>query len=273
MSIDSDHLRTVQYHNATKLSARIRLHEQFSTNPQSLQRWFFDHLLQIAPEQGRVLEIGCGRGDIWKQNADRVPPGWQITLTDFSAGMLTDCRAYLGPEMAGRFAYEIVDAQAIPNGANRYDIVIANHMLYHVPDRPQAVAEIRRVLKPDGCFLCMTNGEQHLRELMELGERFIPTLAAERNHKGFIGDIFSLENGPDQLRGQFETVTVECFDNDLFVTSVQPILDYIGSMEEALPGQRILAENGQSLRAELEQRILEAGGIRITKAVGLLIAR
>jgi ubiquinone/menaquinone biosynthesis C-methylase UbiE len=272
MSIDSDHLKTVQYHNAARLSARIRLHEQFSTNPESLQRWFFDHLLQLAPEHGRILEIGCGRGDIWKQNGDRIPAGWQITLTDFSAGMLADCRAYLGPEMAGRFAYEVVDAQSIPNGANRYDIVIANHMLYHVPDRPQAIAEIRRVLKPSGFFLCMTNGDQHLRELMALGERFIPALAAERNRKGFITENFSLENGPDQLRTQFESVTVERFNNDLFVTSVQPILDYIGSMEAALPGQSILAQNEQLLRAELEQRMVAEGGIRITKAAGLLIA-
>jgi SAM-dependent methyltransferase len=272
MSIDSDHLKAVQYPNAAKLSARIRLHEQFSTNPQSLQRWFFDYLLQLAPAQGRVLEIGCGRGDIWKHNADRIPPGWQITLTDFSAGMLSDCRCFLGPEIAGRFAYEIVDAQSIPYGANRYDIVIANHMLYHVPNRPQAIAEIRRVLKPDGFFLSMTNGEHHLRELMELGERFIPRLAAERNRKGFNADIFTLENGPDQLGAQFESVTVERFESDLFVTGAQPILDYIGSMEEALPGQSILAQNGQSLRAELEQQIASAGGIRITKAAGLLIA-
>ena len=51
--------------------------------------------------------------------------------------------------MAGRFAYEIIDAQAIPYGTQRFDIVIANHMLYHVPDRAQAIAEMRRVLKPE----------------------------------------------------------------------------------------------------------------------------
>ncbi len=273
MTVDPDNLKTVQYPNAARLTARIRLHEQYSTNHQSLQQWFFDHLLRLAPEPSRILEIGCGRGDVWKHNADRIPAGWQITLTDFSAGMLADCRGHLGPELAGRFAYEMVDARTIPYGDQRYDIVIANHMLYHVPNRPQAIAEFRRVLKPDGYFLGMTNGKDHLRELMELGERFIPALAAERNQDGFITDYFSLENGLDQLRVQFASVSVAQFDNNLWVTAATPIMDYIGSMTECLPGEEIIAVNHAALQAELERRIVEAGGIHITKATGLLLAR
>ena len=118
----------------------------------------------------------------------------------------------------------------------------------------------------------MTNGEQHLRELMELSERFIPALAAERNQDGFIIGFFSLENGSDQLQSQFENVTVEYFDNNLYVTAAQPIMDYIGSMTECLPGQEIIATNSEQLRAELDQQIADRGGIHITKAAGLLIA-
>jgi len=48
------------------------------------------------------------------------------------------------------FAFERIDVQAIPYNDASFDVVIANHMLYHVPDLPKALAEIRRVLRPGG---------------------------------------------------------------------------------------------------------------------------
>jgi ubiquinone/menaquinone biosynthesis C-methylase UbiE len=41
-------------------------------------------------------------------------------------------------------------------------------MLYHVPDREQAVSDTCRVLKPGGHFYAATNGQAHVRELYEL---------------------------------------------------------------------------------------------------------
>ena len=48
----------------------------------------------------------------------------------------------------------------IPYEAHSFDAVIANMMLYHVPDIDRALAQIRRVLKPDGWFACAMNGER-----------------------------------------------------------------------------------------------------------------
>ena len=44
------------------------------------------------------------------------------------------------------FKFEEIDAQSIPYETKTFDAVIANHMLYHVPDRAKAIAEIKRVL-------------------------------------------------------------------------------------------------------------------------------
>jgi ubiquinone/menaquinone biosynthesis C-methylase UbiE len=264
MVINADRLKTHQYHNANQLAARIRLHVEYSTNPMSLHRWFFDYLLDAAPAPARVLEIGCGRGDLWAENADRIPPGWQVTLSDFSAGMLADCHAHLG---VGRFAYDVVDVQAIPYGPARYDVVIANHMLYHVPDLPAALAEIRRVLKPDGVLLAMTNGAQHLYELMNLAESCIPSLAEARNQDGFVVDYFNLENGADTLRAQFSDVQLERFPNSLEVTAVQPILDYLASMIDLSAGAV------QQIEATVQRQLDTTGFFSITKDAGLFLAR
>src|SRR5436305_15089237 len=91
--------------------------------------------------------------------------------------MLEEARRNL--EKGGRaFRFELMDAQAIPFEDRGFDAVIANHMLYHVPDRGLALAEVRRVLKPGGRLYTSTIGGSHLRELDELVSRFEPGLAA-----------------------------------------------------------------------------------------------
>jgi ubiquinone/menaquinone biosynthesis C-methylase UbiE len=268
---DQERLLKEQYHNVQKLSARIRIHERFSTASQDLHLWFFDHLLQMAPAEARILEAGCGRGDIWRKNAERIPAGWQVRLTDFSAGMVADCKAHLGPELVGRFDWAVMDVQAIPEPDASFDVVIANMMLYHVPDRARAIGQVRRVLKPDGVLLALTIGEHHMEELMLLAEKHVPGLVEERDKQGFIVGNFNLENGEAQLREQFSEVRIERFADSLFVTEVQPVIDYIGSMER-LDGEGILQQHEAAIRAELEGHLAADGGFRVTKSTGLFIA-
>ena len=112
----------------------------------------------------RILEIGYGPADLWVQNLDRLPAGWTITLTDFSVGMIEAAQRNLAG--AGRpFTFRPMNAQSIPFDTATFDAVIANHMLYHVPDLTKAVAEIHSVLKPGGTLYAATNGKGHLREL------------------------------------------------------------------------------------------------------------
>lgn len=82
-----------QYHTDANLNARIAMHRRFSANPYPWHRWVFDHL--ALPANARILELGCGPADLWRENADRIPAGWNITLTDFSEGMLAAARAHL----------------------------------------------------------------------------------------------------------------------------------------------------------------------------------
>jgi ubiquinone/menaquinone biosynthesis C-methylase UbiE len=162
---DQTYLLNDQYKDATNLDARVRLHRLFSTNKYGWHRWCFDHYL--LPAQARVLEIGCGPAHLWTTNLDRVPPGWHITLSDFSSGMLEQAQQNLGSHAAA-FQFQIIDAQQIPFKSDVFDAVIANHMLYHVPDRLKALSEMRRVLKPGSIVYLATNGWSHLRRLYNL---------------------------------------------------------------------------------------------------------
>jgi ubiquinone/menaquinone biosynthesis C-methylase UbiE len=254
---DQTYLRE-QYKNASNLNDRIQLHVRFSTNPYDFHMWVFDQL-KLAPDS-RVLELGCGPGSLWRPNLARIPSGWQITLTDFSPGMLAEARANLAGTHP--FAFEQADAQAIPFADASFDAVIANHMLYHVPDRAKAFAEIRRVLRPSGRFYAATNGENHLRELHELVQQFDSTIGLWNRM------TFRLEGGAAELATQFPHVLLHRYESALVVTEAAPLVAFIASM--------IGAELTGARRAEftqlVEQRIAADGAIHITKDTGLFEA-
>src|SRR5207253_1168470 len=75
-----------QYATSANLAARIALHQRCSTNTYGLQRWIFDRL--DLREGERVLEIACGTGSLWRENADRPAAGVKLVLSDFAMSMI-----------------------------------------------------------------------------------------------------------------------------------------------------------------------------------------
>jgi SAM-dependent methyltransferase len=202
-----------QYATDANLRARIDLHRRFSTQDENWHRWLLE---QVAlREDVRVLEVGCGSAELWQQNLDRIDPSWQLTLSDRSSGMIESARGVLGD----RAEYVVAHVEQLPFAEESFDVVMAHHMLYHVPNRPRALAEIRRVLVSGGEFHAATNGAGHLDELGALYE------GPFHEHL----EAFGLETGPGQLAPFFTDIRVERFEGELRVTEVEPVLAYIRS--------------------------------------------
>jgi ubiquinone/menaquinone biosynthesis C-methylase UbiE len=260
---DSASLRTTQYRDSRNLSARLGLHDRFSVNPLRWHRFVFDHF--ELPETARVLELGCGMGTLWRENAERIPAGWHIVLADFSPGMLRDARP--GLEAVRKFACVAGDAQAVPCADASSDAVVANHMLYHVADIPKAIAEIHRVLKPGGRLYAATNGAGHLSELQGL-------LAEADIHPDGGEDwtavirSFSLENGADLISPHFPEVVLHRYADAMEVTEADPLVAYVASMISVQSSDEDLVR----FREIVEARLARGGSIHITKDAGLFIA-
>ena len=79
-----------QHADSGNLRARQKLHEKYSTSKERWHPWVFDHLYLSAGES--VLELGCGQGNLWFENAKRVPHGLFLYMTDLSDGMLKRSR-------------------------------------------------------------------------------------------------------------------------------------------------------------------------------------
>jgi SAM-dependent methyltransferase len=267
---DPEFLLSDQYKDASNLDARIQLHRGFSTNTYGWLRWVFDQF--DLPPVCRVLDLGCGPANLWVENLGRVPAGWEITLTDFSPGMVDKAQENLSN--SGRpFAFEIVDAQSIPyddasfDAVGGFDAVIANHMLYHVPDRGKALAEMRRALRPGGRLYTSTVGEMHMQELFDLVGKF----DSEGKLKSARGtNPFTLESGLPQVERWFTGVVTHRYEDDLIVEEAEALIAYILSLADA---QTVFAGDRLKELAEyVEQEIAARGAIHITKDSGMFEA-
>ena len=109
----------------------------------------------------RVLDAGCGNGVYLRALAAR---NVRAVGCDLSAGML---------RAAGHTAVVNADVAALPVGDGTFDVVLAAHMLYHVPDRVAAVREFRRALALGGTCIAVTNGGRHLLSLRGLTEQAV----------------------------------------------------------------------------------------------------
>jgi ubiquinone/menaquinone biosynthesis C-methylase UbiE len=255
-----------QYGDDRNLAARQRLYRYAAGGGVGWYAWAFSQI-QAGPK-ARILEIGAGNAMLWRECGPSAPPGWSIVLSDLSPGMIGGAREALRGHRAYDFA--LSDARHLPWADGSFDVVLANHMLYHVPDRPGALAEIRRVLKPGGRLCAATNGARHLRQLKSLIERFVSWKQVELEMNGATA-AFTLENGGEQLRPWFAEVrTLAAPDSTLLVTEPQAILDYARSMEcvrKALAGA---AE--QDFLAAVTQQIAAEGAFRIDLSRGLFLA-
>jgi ubiquinone/menaquinone biosynthesis C-methylase UbiE len=259
---DQQYLKSDQYKDSSNLDARVAIHKRFGTNPYGWMSWVFDRLLQL-PEDAKILELGCGPGHLWKENMSRIPAGWHITLSDLSSGMLD--AAWRNLVVTGRaFQFKEIDAQSIPVEDNTFDVVIANHMLYHVPDRPKAMTEIRRILKPGGRLVATTVGENHMKEMME----WYAQVHISNIWQSF-ANPFTLENGSEQLEPYFRHVVLFRYEDNLDVTEVEPIMAYIRS---GMRVSELSQEELSKLQHDLEQELKEKGKIFISKDSGLFDA-
>ncbi|AVQ38134.1 MerR family transcriptional regulator [Clostridium botulinum] len=291
-AINSDKNWTQQYENASNLRARIAIHELFSTNKEGWMPWFFKELkqelsmmssnyknynkkisneniselsnLDLKQPNIKILELGCGDASLWNKNFNHIPSNWEITLTDFSEGMLKDAKKNLR-EKRSRFNFKIVNAENIPFEEESFNVVIANHMLYHVPNINKALKEINRVLKSEGILFASTVGKNHMKEIREIISTFdIYSLTSESWE---ITDSFQLENGLKIVSEYFNMVELKRYKDNLKVTDPVYILDYIFSM----PGNNKVNLSSKDLKKiydYLEDNIKEKENIYITKDTG-----
>ncbi len=247
-----------QYASSGSLDIRIGFHGRYSVNKTGFGSWLISG---YEIEEGmKVLELGTGTGEMWAGHDDLIAKCGRLVLSDFSEGMLDTARKNVKEHE--NVEYRRIDIQNIPFEDGSFDVVIANMMLYHVPDIEKALSEVRRVLTDDGVFYSATYGEHNFNDIIAgwfglAGENYEP------NH------LFTLQNGGDILGKEFADVKVLRYRDALHVTNIDDLADYLQSLK-ALHGIGTMERDRILEVLSLHE---EGGAIDLPKEYGTFISR
>lgn len=262
--IDSDAMERslkTQYQNAANITARIRLHSLYSTNPLGWFVWLYQ---QASIQDGmKILEIGCGNGALWQQNLSVLPPHVQIVLSDISDGMIHDVQNRFRND--ARFSCMVFDAAHMPFDDNTFDLVIANHMLFYCDDLSRVLQECARVLKVNGHLEASTYSSRHMKEITELVQSFSPQIVLSKDK---LYEKFGLDHGAQLLSPYFRDIERRKYQDSIVLHEAEPLIAYILSCHGNQ--NQLLLDRYKEFHDYVVK--MTAGGFTITKDAGVFLA-
>jgi len=251
-----------QYADDRNLRARQRLWR--------CQVPFFDiaawvlELAGLAPDM-RVLDAGCGNGVYLRALRERRATA---VGCDLSLGMLRGVT---------HSALVNADVTALPFREGAFDVVLVAHMLDLVPDRRDAVCELRRVLAPEGTCVAVTNGARHLRSLRALIERVVRTDGPGWQMAAPTWGTFTADNAPAQLGVAFKQVSCArpSRAGPVVITDATVAAHYVASLADHYQPQvgRPWGEVTEDVRKQVQAVIDAEGEFRTAGDVAAFVCR
>ena len=134
---------------------RLRLlHEVYGPGTEALFR-------RVGLRDGqRVVEIGCGSGNIACWVARQVAPNGSVVAIDVAADQIEQARRQAQGLGLRNIEFQVADAYSPRLPEDSFDVVYCRYVLEHVRDPLRVLQEMRRVLKPGGKALAQENNIQ-----------------------------------------------------------------------------------------------------------------
>lgn len=258
-----------QYANDEKLRVRQEIHATYTVPKIDYNEWVLDSVEWRGDE--RVLDVGSGSG-IYFEPLQRRVPNLHYTGIDLSPGMLG--------KHPGQGTVSVADAQQLPFADDTFDVLMANHMMYHLKDIDEAIVEFRRVLRPDGLLMVATNSVQTMPELQVLMRRAILLLTRSGGTQVKpptpASNLFALENGCRQLARHFYAVMRNDLPSKLVFPEIDPLMQYLESTrplrEPQLPDDVNWDDVMMIMQQQVTHLVNHLGELVINKLAGVLLA-
>lgn len=273
ITTNEKHLTTQMYATEDHLATRTRTHKLYTHPKQDFTAWVLEHIPWRGDEI--VLDVGCGAGFYIEPVAARLTGVGFLVSADLSFGMLGDVAAKPFAPDTNLLNSNVLQ---LPLPDNCCDVLMANHMLYHIPDIGSAAAEIRRVLRPGGYFIAATNSRYSMQEFVTeitdachaLGYNIqLPPSPSRLN--------FSLENGAAIIQPVFPNAEIYQFNNALIFPTAEPAAAYINSLrsfyETQFPQELSWPVMMQQVERQITAKLAQHGEYRVAKTAGIFLAQ
>jgi ubiquinone/menaquinone biosynthesis C-methylase UbiE len=250
------------------LSVRYQVHQKYSVPRIDFRQWVLDRIQWQGNET--VLDLGCGPGVYADAVYQHAPKATYYGL-DFSAGMLSK------HPLPNRLIQ--ADAQVLPFADNAFDVVMANHMLYHLSDIDAALKDIHRILKPGGIVIAATNSSDTMPQFRDLYKRAIMVLTSPGKQVVVpqpASHAFTLESGVRQLSRQFYGVVRYDLPGAFVFDTAEPVMSYLESSrplrEPQLPPDVSWDAVMMIVNEQVKNQLNYVGQLVVHKLSGVLVA-
>jgi SAM-dependent methyltransferase len=222
-------------------------------------------IANIAGQPGRVLDVGCGNGRYTARLREAFP-GAEVIGVDLAPGIL---ETVPDPTV-------VADVADLPFADGSADVVLAMHMLYHVPDIPAALDELERVLAPGGVLFVSTLAADDKREYAPIWREAARTALGTEVRKALsvVIDRFSLERAETMLSERFGSVVLHDLPGVITVPEPGPLMAAFRSERDftALASADFDRLMG-AIERRLEEHFAAHDMLRITSHSGILECR
>ncbi|NOU92104.1 methyltransferase domain-containing protein [Paenibacillus sp. LMG 31456] len=245
-----------QYKDSEPLRVRANTHRLYSERMINLDAEA-QKLMDLDGSEA-VLDVGCGPGVFLRYLKGHGHTGRLVGL-DQSLGMIAEAQDDSIEGFVG-------DAQQLPFEEGAFQRVSARHMLYHVPNIPMALEEMKRVLSSKGTVLVTTNSQGSLSGMRELRNQMLSSFGYQEASTADTLPIntFCIENADEILEAAFSSVQKVVYQNALIFRNSDPIAAYVGTMLSMLNipnDEKLYAEMRMWLKVEAERMLRHHGGV------------
>lgn len=234
---------------------RYGLYERYGTSRQRWHEWLFDRLL-LEPGM-RVLDVGCGHGNVWHSSWRRIPAGCRITLLDkemkglqFLHGIYQERQGELAAGARLSFLCEDAERWECPEAG--YDLILAGHFWSYIQDKERLLSRLHRGLAEGGRLVSTFTSQvssQDVNRILEpvLGRRVLG--AYEERKQAFMEQMEGL------FAGEFDRVSRMTFHNGLRIGHAEELLRYLCDLDGELEAR--IRTREQEVRKYLWELILQ----------------
>lgn len=169
-----------------------------------------------------ILDAGCGWGRFtWPLIEEFAVDSPNVYCVDSSLGMARSARKE-ARRRRHHTKFAAAEIQALPFPTGHFDGVMANHVLYHLPEIRAGVKELARVVNENGWLLATTNSDHIKVPVLEYHYNALDILGIDYESQN--GSPFSMENGKQLLEEGFGQVDLVYFEDSTRYSSADEFL-------------------------------------------------